>query len=288
MNREQRRKEAHQNRRKAQIKKKRITRQAQLKKEVKALQQELKTIKLENAKNRFIKNLKITGNIALYLTPFVLAGSMAVGMNKLNYGTLPFVRDYQTLKKQVFFDYQEDEYTLKTTYQDEKADIKKNTLTVIYPADLEGYTELVCDYNVADLENEDTASLQQAILNKDYTYIQQNIKTASMIYEQTNQEEKENLPQVNTHLEYETQDKIEFYETKEDNILASLMFFVFMSIFYLLLRTVFKLNLKTMQENIHYAKREAEENKIDTYELEQKIEIKKQKIKQLGGTSNGK
>lgn len=143
------------------------------------LERQISEQKAENFKKLNIRNLKIFGNTCNFVAPFVITAGLTVGLFKMFGGGLPFHRDEITKYKLYDLDYQTNGYvTMEESYNKKHLlpnDLQSNELTIYTPWKYENnqYTRYKREYDIGKL---DSLELFNAVLEEDYSYIEENMK----------------------------------------------------------------------------------------------------------------
>ncbi len=258
-----------------------------LQSDIQQLQHKIKKTKYTNFKNTSICNLKIAKEIGLYITPFVLATAMATGLVHYIGEGYPFIKD-QDLKvtKKVSFSYQtEGPIEVKEFYQGNISQ-EEQKLVIAYPIDEKDspYDEIVRDYTLS-LSSEDFKTLQEAILEKDFQQIDQIDLDYKEYYSTEKEDRKLTEPQVDAHFFYKDDtDYMNYTETDEHNLFCTVSALLIAGIGGILFHGIAPID---HFRNMKYSISEYQNQKIsdwkDTTPLEEELEMKKTKIKQLGG-----
>lgn len=151
-----------------------------LKEKIIKLESNIKLQKKFNFKQLNIRNLKIVANTAKFLTPFIISTGITAGIFWLFDGGLPFHLDEITAYKLYSIEMQKDGYaTMDNKYMRQKKlsndSLPSNRLVVYTPWELiDGqYVRFKRDYDIDKLA---TLNLYNAIVNKNYNYISENLK----------------------------------------------------------------------------------------------------------------
>ena len=143
------------------------------------LEKQISEQKAENFKQLNIRNLKIFGNTCNFVAPFVITAGLTVGVFKMFGGGLPFHTDEITKYKLYNLDYQTNGYvTMEESYRTNGLlddDLPSNELTIYTPWKYENsqYTRYKREY---DIDKLNSLELFNAVLEDDYSYIEENLK----------------------------------------------------------------------------------------------------------------
>lgn len=142
------------------------------------LERQISEQKAENFKQLNIRNLKIFGNTCNFVAPFVITAGLTVGLFKMFGGGLPFHRDEVTKYKLYDLDYQSNVYVaMDESYRTDGVfnNLSSNKLTIYTPWKYEDnqYIRYKREYDVDKLSS---LELFNAILEEDYSYIEENMK----------------------------------------------------------------------------------------------------------------
>lgn len=143
------------------------------------LEKQISEQKAENFKQLNIRNLKIFGNTCNFVAPFVITAGLTVGVFKMFGGGLPFHTDEITKYKLYNLDYQTNGYvTMEESYRTNGLlddDLPSNELTIYTPWKYENsqYTRYKREY---DIDKLNSLELFNAVLEEDYSYIEENLK----------------------------------------------------------------------------------------------------------------
>ena len=143
------------------------------------LEKQISEQKAENFKQLNIRNLKIFGNTCNFVAPFVITAGLTVGVFKMFGGGLPFHIDEITKYKLYNLDYQTNGYvTMEESYRTNGLlddDLPSNELTIYTPWKYENsqYTRYKREY---DIDKLNSLELFNAVLEEDYSYIEENLK----------------------------------------------------------------------------------------------------------------
>lgn len=142
------------------------------------LERQISEQKAENFKQLNIRNLKIFGNTCNFVAPFVITAGLTVGLFKMFGGGLPFHRDEITKYKLYDLDYQSNGYVaMDESYRTDGVfnNLPSNKLTIYTPWKYEDnqYIRYKREYDVDKLSS---LELFNAILEEDYSYIEENMK----------------------------------------------------------------------------------------------------------------
>lgn len=166
--------QSEQRRRKSQIKELQDLREKAIQ-----LEKQIAEQKAENFKQLNISNLKIFGNTCNFVAPFVITAGLTVGVFKMFGGGLPFHTDEITKYKLYNLDYQTNGYvTMEESYRTNGLlddDLPSNELTIYTPWKYENsqYTRYKREY---DIDKLNSLELFNAVLEEDYSYIEENLK----------------------------------------------------------------------------------------------------------------
>lgn len=166
--------QSEQRRRKSQIKELQDLREKAIQ-----LEKQIAEQKAENFKQLNIRNLKIFGNTCNFVAPFVITAGLTVGVFKMFGGGLPFHTDEITKYKLYNLDYQTNGYvTMEESYRTNGLlddDLPSNELTIYTPWKYENsqYTRYKREY---DIDKLNSLELFNAVLEEDYSYIEENLK----------------------------------------------------------------------------------------------------------------
>ena len=166
--------QSEQRRRKSQIKELQDLREKAIQ-----LEKQIAEQKAENFKQLNIRNLKIFGNTCNFVAPFVITAGLTVGGFKMIGGGLPFHTDEITKYKLYNLDYQTNGYvTMEESYNKKHLltnDLQSNELTIYTPWKYENnqYTRYKREYDIGKL---DSLELFNAVLEENYSYIEENLK----------------------------------------------------------------------------------------------------------------
>lgn len=150
-----------------------------LKAKVFELESTIKRQREENFKKFNIRNLKVFSNTCKFLAPFVISTGITVGTFWIFGGGLPFHLDEITKYKLYNMEYKKNGYvTMDNEYIQQRwfdDPLPLNRLVVYTPWELkEGqYIRFKMDYDIEELV---TMDLYNAIANRDYNYISENLK----------------------------------------------------------------------------------------------------------------
>ena len=258
-----------------------------LQSDIQQLQHKIKKTKYTNFKNTSICNLKIAKEIGHYITPFVLATAMATGLVHYIGEGYPFIKD-QDLKvtKKVSFSYQtEGPIEVKEFYQGNISQ-EEQKLVIAYPIDENDspYDEIVRDYTLG-LSSEDFKTLQEAILEKDFQQIDQIDLDYKEYYSTEKEDRKLTEPQVDAHFSYKDDtDYMNYTETDEHNFFCTVTALLIAGIGSVILHGIAPIDhFRNMKYSISEHRAQKIRDWEDTTPLEEELEMKKAKIKQLGG-----
>lgn len=208
-----------------------IARKEKIKKleELKAdLEKELREQKKEKFEQFNIRNLKFLGHTCNFLAPFVLSAGITVGVFRLFGGGFPFHTDDITKYRLYNLDFDTKGYV---TMDDEYRifgildELKSNSLVVYSPWEGQDgqYIRFKREYKIGTL---DTLDLYNAVLNEDYSYIEQNvtdykeeIQTSNRINED---EPNDYIIQASLHM-LDKEDTLIFSETDLNNIVITII-----------------------------------------------------------------
>ena len=143
------------------------------------LEKQISEQKAENFKQLNIRNLKIFGNTCNFVAPFVITAGLTVGVFKMFGGGLPFHTDEITKYKLYNLDYQTNGYvTMEESYRTNGLlddNLPSNELTIYTPWKYENsqYTRYKREY---DIDKLNSLELFNAVLEDDYSYIEENLK----------------------------------------------------------------------------------------------------------------
>lgn len=143
------------------------------------LESDIKFQKKINFKQFNIRNLKVLANTCKFLTPFVISTGIIVGTFSLFSGGLPFYLDEITTYKFYSMEMQQDGHlTMDNEYIQRRwfdNGFPFNSLVVYTPwKSMDGqYVRAKRDYDIDKLT---TLDLYNAIANRDYNYISENLK----------------------------------------------------------------------------------------------------------------
>ena len=258
-----------------------------LQSDIQQLQHKIKKTKYTNFKNTSICNLKIAKEIGHYITPFVLATAMATGLVHYIGEGYPFIKD-QDLKvtKKVSFSYQtEGPIEVKEFYQGNISQ-EEQKLVIAYPIDENDspYDEIVRDYTLG-LSSEDFKTLQEAILEKDFQQIDQIDLDYKEYYSTEKEDRKLTEPQVDAHFSYKDDtDYMNYTETDEHNFFCTVSALLIAGIGSVILHGIAPIDhFRNMKYSISEHRAQKIRDWEDTAPLEEELEMKKAKVKQLGG-----
>lgn len=143
------------------------------------LEKQIAEQRAENFKQLNIRNLKIFGNTCNFVAPFVITAGLTVGVFKMFGGGLPFHTDEITKYKLYDLDYQTNGYvTMDESYRTNGLlddNLPSNELTIYTPWKYENsqYTRYKREY---DIDKLNSLELFNAVLEDDYSYIEENLK----------------------------------------------------------------------------------------------------------------
>ncbi len=143
------------------------------------LEKQIAEQRAENFKQLNIRNLKIFGNTCNFVAPFVITAGLTVGVFKMCGGGLPFHTDKITKYKLYDLDYQTNGYvTMDESYRTNGLfddNLPSNELTIYTPWKCENsqYTRYKREY---DIDKLNSLELFNAVLEEDYSYIEENLK----------------------------------------------------------------------------------------------------------------
>lgn len=143
------------------------------------LEKQIAEQRVENFKQLNIRNLKIFGNTCNFVAPFVITAGLTVGVFKMFGGGLPFHTDEITKYKLYDLDYQTNGYvTMDESYRTNGLlddSLPSNELTIYTPWKYENsqYTRYKREY---DIDKLNSLELFNAVLEDDYSYIEENLK----------------------------------------------------------------------------------------------------------------
>lgn len=143
------------------------------------LEKQIAEQRVENFKQLNIRNLKIFGNTCNFVAPFVITAGLTVGVFKMFGGGLPFHTDEITKYKLYDLDYQTNGYvTMDESYRTNELlddNLPSNELTIYTPWKYENsqYTRYKREY---DIDKLNSLELFNAVLEEDYSYIEENLK----------------------------------------------------------------------------------------------------------------
>lgn len=206
-------------------------RKAEIKK-LEELKEQLKKKLDEQRKEKFkqfnIRNLKFFGNTCNFLAPFVLSAGIAVGVFRLCGGGFPFHTDEIKKYRLYNLDFDTKGYvTMDDEYRTYGIldELKSNSLVVYSPWDEQNgqYIRFKREYNIGTLNSLD---LYDAVLNEDYSYIEENVTDFKEEIQTTNRinEEESNdyIIQASLHM-LDMEDTLVFSETDLKNIIITII-----------------------------------------------------------------
>lgn len=192
------------------------------------LEKKLEEQKKEKFKQFNIRNLKIVGNTCNFLAPFVLSAGITVGVFRLFGGGFPFHTDDITKYRLYNLDFDTKGYV---TMDDEYRtfgildELKSNSLVVYSPWEGQDdqYIRFKREYNIGTL---DTLDLYNAVLNEDYSYIEQNVTDYKEEIQTSNRINKDEpndyIIQASLHM-LDKEDTLIFSETDLKNIVITII-----------------------------------------------------------------
>lgn len=216
--------QSEQRRRKSQIKELQDLREKAIQ-----LEKQIAEQKAENFKQLNIRNLKIFGNTCNFVAPFVITAGLTVGVFKMIGGGLPFHTDEITKYKLYNLDYQTNGYvTMEESYNKKHLltnDLQSNELTVYTPWKYENnqYTRYKREYDIGKL---DSLELFNAVLEENYSYIEENLKDYKEEIQTTNRiDETEKMDyffEASLHM-IDKDDTLKYNETDLKNIIVTII-----------------------------------------------------------------
>lgn len=216
--------QSEQRRRKSQIKELQDLREKAIQ-----LEKQIAEQKAENFKQLNIRNLKIFGNTCNFVAPFVITAGLTVGVFKMFGGGLPFHTDEITKYKLYNLDYQTNGYvTMEESYRTNGLlddDLPSNELTIYTPWKYENsqYTRYKREY---DIDKLNSLELFNAVLEEDYSYIEENLKDYKEEKQTVNSiDEKEKMDyffEASLHM-IDKDDTLKYNETDLKNIIVTII-----------------------------------------------------------------
>lgn len=191
------------------------------------LQKKLDKQKKEKFKQFNIRNLKIFGKTCNFLVPFVLCGCITVGAIRFFGGGFPFVTD--KIKKYKLHDLDFDSKGYVSMNEEYinfgiLSELDKNKLVVYSPWEKtdNGYSRIKREYKVKTIKS---LELFDAVLNEDYSYIEDNITDfKEEIQTSNNIDEESNNYIIQASLRMlDKTDLITFDETALKNIIITIV-----------------------------------------------------------------
>lgn len=193
------------------------------------LEKQISEQKAENFKQLNIRNLKIFGNTCNFVAPFVITAGLTVGVFKMFGGGLPFHTDEITKYKLYNLDYQTNGYvTMEESYRTNGLlddDLPSNELTIYTPWKYENsqYTRYKREY---DIDKLNSLELFNAVLEEDYSYIEENLKDYKEEKQTVNSiDETEKMDyffEVSLHM-IDKDDTLKYNETDLKNIIVTII-----------------------------------------------------------------
>ena len=188
------------------------------------LEKQIAEQRVENFKQLNIRNLKIFGNTCNFVAPFVITAGLTVGVFKMFGGGLPFHTDEITKYKLYDLDYQTNGYvTMDESYRTNGLlddNLPSNELTIYTPWKYENsqYTRYKREY---DIDKLNSLELFNAVLEEDYSYIEENLKDYKEEKQTVNSiEETEKMDyffEASLHM-LDKNDTLKYNETDSKNI----------------------------------------------------------------------
>ena len=216
--------QSEQRRRKSQIKELQELREKAIQ-----LEKQIAEQKAENFKQLNIRNLKIFGNTCNFVAPFVITAGLTVGVFKMFGGGLPFHTDEITKYKLYNLDYQTNGYvTMEESYRTNGLlddDLPSNELTIYTPWKYENsqYTRYKREY---DIDKLNSLELFNAVLEENYSYIEENLKDYKEEIQTTNRiDETEKMDyffEASLHM-IDKDDTLKYNETDLKNIIVTII-----------------------------------------------------------------
>lgn len=216
--------QSEQRRRKSQIKELQDLREKAIQ-----LEKQIAEQKAENFKQLNIRNLKIFGNTCNFVAPFVITAGLTVGVFKMFGGGLPFHTDEITKYKLYNLDYQTNGYvTMEESYRTNGLlddDLPSNELTIYTPWKYENsqYTRYKREY---DIDKLNSLELFNAVLEENYSYIEENLKDYKEEIQTTNRiDETEKMDyffEASLHM-IDKDDTLKYNETDLKNIIVTII-----------------------------------------------------------------
>lgn len=179
MSKKKRRQEQHANQKRIKESKNRIKELQDLNEKAVRLKEQISEQRAKNFKQLNIRNLKIFGNTCNFVAPFVITAGLTAGVFKVFGGGLPFHTDEITKCKSYNLDYQTNGYvTMDESYRTNGLlddNLPSNELTIYTPWKYENsqYTRYKREY---DIDKLNSLELFNAVLEEDYSYIEENLK----------------------------------------------------------------------------------------------------------------
>lgn len=193
------------------------------------LESDIKLQKKINFKQLNIRNLKVLANTCKFLTPFVISTGITVGTFWLFSGGLPFHLDEITTYKFYSMEMQQDGHlTMDNKYIQQRwfdNEFPFNSLVVYTPwKSMDGqYVRAKRDYDIDELT---TLDLYNAIANRDYNYISENLKNykeeKQIINEIYLEEKNDYLFEANLYV-LDEKDILKYYETDFKNTVITII-----------------------------------------------------------------
>lgn len=189
------------------------------------LEAKLEEQEKEKFKQFHIRNLKIVGNTCNFFIPFVLSAGVTVGIFKLFGGGVPFYLDNITKYKVYTLDFDTNAYVKKEDEYIVLDELESNSLVVYSPWEGQDsqYIRFKREYMIGTLE---TLDLYNAVLNGDYSYIEQNVTDYKEEIQTSNKinEEEQNDYIINASLNIlDKGDTLLFSETDLRNIVITII-----------------------------------------------------------------
>lgn len=203
--------------------------------ELKQLSEKALKIKKEMSKNRYnnfkefnIRNLKFFGHTCNFVMPFVVSAGLVSGGFAIFGGGLPFRTDKITKYKLYNLDYNSKAYVLMNEeYKTDRFiddELPSSSLVIYTPYELID-NEYVRYKRVYDLEYKVTLDLYNAIINEDYSFIENNLndyKEEKQVINKINEEDNDIIVEANLHL-FDKEDKLLFDESEIKNIIITII-----------------------------------------------------------------
>lgn len=203
--------------------------------ELKQLKERTLKIKKEMSKNRYnnfkefnIRNLKFFGHTCNFVMPFVVSMGLVSGGFAIFGGGLPFRTDKITKYKLYNLDYNSKAYVIMNEeYKTDRFidnELPSSSLVIYTPYELID-NEYVRYKRVYDLEYKVTLDLYNAIINEDYSFIENNLidyKEEKQIINKINEDNNDIIIEANLHI-FDKEDKLIFDESETKNLIITII-----------------------------------------------------------------